>query len=151
MAAGAGLAIALFSGLFWLLWWRAKWSPEVREHVAALREALNEASVGGRSTGHFLDAEAKPHEQALVDLMPRLNDRKLRRRVQVFVEAYNDAWAAAPPMEPLVSLGGPQTPADIDRRRRYSEAAEAATTAATKAVPVFARLNRVERLLVVKR
>jgi hypothetical protein len=152
LAEGLGaVTLASGAGAVWCHW-RAMKTTQLRPVLERLRALMDTViTEGGLPAHRFLEGTAQQDEYALGDLIPGLNDRKLRRRCQEALQGYKQTWAAAPPRTPPIVVvgGGPPDPTEEaeERLRREQGARQAAHARACRdsIQAALARASTLER------
>lgn len=127
--------------------WRAAHSRSILEIVVWFRERLSRAVAhGGPSTHTFGADEPRQHEQRLRDLVPRLNDGKLKGLIERLLAELRAAWAHAP--TPYVHIHG--APPDQKRARQVAESSEHTRLALIAIDDVMARLVQRDRWIMTR-
>jgi hypothetical protein len=138
------------------LYWRAAHSADVRRVVVGLRETLTTVVAnGGLDAPEFLQEDRQRAEQELVDLVGRVNDRKLRRECQAVLDGYQKVWASAPPPGgPFAAFVGQgesviisDTEADRRRNEQHARQVDDARPTLDAIRGVLDRVNKLERFL----
>jgi hypothetical protein len=149
------IAVSVLALLRVPAWWarrRAARSPEVERLALDFQKFLGDVIAhGGLTQDRYLTDERIQAESELKNVAKGLHDRKLRKRVNLALAEYREAWVSSRPKEPFFSYGGdPQptmSPTEVQRKRERAKLRARQNDAAQSAFDAFeAVLARVHEL-----
>ncbi|TMR88118.1 hypothetical protein [Nonomuraea basaltis] len=131
-------------------------ADDLRDALKTIRRLFQDIAAEPRRSPWFIDEQRREAGQRLRDEAERLDDAKLQKHVRSAADAWDAAFAAAPPSEgPFIAYAGSDTiiSARSDQQRaadgpRFAMQSEQAHAGLSAVGAALERLNRLERKVV---